>query len=252
MKRLIFGILLAMVSLTMQGQVCFRVDYTETSYARGPLYQYAHRYLNSGQVITEDATVYTLQNVCMLDEHPDMQPEAPEEGASVVTIAPQAHLSEDAILAGSTMKMAECVAKQIYRLREARVNTLSGEVDHVPADGMAMQLVLNTLNDEEEQLTALFVGTTTTTEHTTYIVCDSLADGKNIILRFSKTAGPVNKDDLSGEPVRVNLMVEREKVMVNDENRKKNTPPTYILVDKAKKYTVIYNHKTLYEKTIRP
>lgn len=251
MKRLIFGILLAMVSLTMQGQVCFRVDYTETTYSRGPLYQYAHRYLNAGQVITEDATVFTLKNVYMVDERPEVLPAIPAGEPSVV-IAPQAHLSEDAILAGSTMKMAECVAKQIYRLREARVNTLAGEVDHVPADGMAMQLVLNTLNDEEEKLTALFVGTTTTTEHTTYIVCDSLADGKNIFLRFSKTAGPVDKDDLSGEPVRVNLMVEREKVAVNEENRKKNTPPTYILVDKAKTYTVIYNHKTIYEKTIRP
>ena len=120
MKRLFFGILLAMVSLTMQGQVCLRVDYKEITTERGPLYQYAHRYLNAGQVITEDGTVYVLENVCIVAEKPEMEPIAPVEGQQEKTVARQAPLSEDAILAGSTMKMAECVAKQIYRLREGR------------------------------------------------------------------------------------------------------------------------------------
>lgn len=250
MKRLFFGILLAMVSLMMQGQVCLRVDYKEITTERGPLYQYAHRYLNAGQVITEDGTVYVLENVCIVAEKPEMEPVAPVEGQQEKTVARQAPLSEDAILAGSTMKMAECVAKQIYRLREARVNTLSGETDHMPADGMSMQLVLTTLNEEEEKLTALFVGTTTVTEHSLYIVCDSLQEGKNVALRFSKIAGPVDKDDLSGEPIRVELKVEKERQQVIDENAKKKTPPTYIEVEKKRTYSIIYNHKTLYEKTL--
>ena len=250
MKRLFFGILLAMMSLTMQGQVCLRVDYKEITTERGPLYQYAHRYLNAGQVITEDGTVYVLENVCIVAEKPEMEPVAPVEGQQEKTVARQAPLSEDAILAGSTMKMAECVAKQIYRLREARVNTLSGETDHIPADGMSMQLVLTTLNEEEEKLTALFVGTTTVTEHSLYIVCDSLQEGKNVALRFSKIAGPVDKDDLSGEPIRVELKVEKERQQVIDENAKKKTPPTYIEVEKKRTYSIIYNHKTLYEKTL--
>jgi hypothetical protein len=150
------------------------------------------------------------------------------------------------------MKMAECVAKQIYRLREARVNILSGEAEHMPADGRSMQLVLRTLDDEEQALTALFVGKTHVTEHTAYIVCDSLQEGKNIAFRFSKIAGPVDKDDLSGEPVRMELTVDKQQQVVPTESKKKNAEPTYIWVEKSRSYTIIYNHKTLYEKTLRP
>lgn len=249
-KRIIGLVVLLMAGMSAWAQVCLRVDYKEITTERGPLYQYAHRYLNAGQVITEDGTVYVLENVCIVAEKPEMEPVAPVEGQQEKTVARQAPLSEDAILAGSTMKMAECVAKQIYRLREARVNTLSGETDHMPADGMSMQLVLTTLNEEEEKLTALFVGTTTVTEHSLYIVCDSLQEGKNVALRFSKIAGPVDKDDLSGEPIRVELKVEKERQQVIDENAKKKTPPTYIEVEKKRTYSIIYNHKTLYEKTL--
>lgn len=249
-KRIIGLVVLLMAGMSAWAQVCLRVDYKEITTERGPLYQYAHRYLNAGQVITEDGTVYVLENVCIVAEKPEMEPVAPVEGQQEKTVARQAPLSEDAILAGSTMKMAECVAKQIYRLREARVNTLSGETDHMPADGMSMQLVLTTLNEEEEKLTALFVGTTTVTEHSLYIVCDSLQEGKNVALRFSKIAGPVDKDDLSGEPIRVELKVEKERQQVIDENAKKKTPPTYIEVEKKRTYSINYNHKTLYEKTL--
>ena len=115
-----------------------------------------------------------------------------------------------------------------------------------------MQLGLRTLDDEEQALTALFVGKTHVTEHTAYIVCDSLQEGKNIAFRFSKIAGPVDKDDLSGEPVRMELTVEKQQQVVPTESKKKNAEPTYIWVEKSRSYTIIYNHKTLYEKTLRP
>lgn len=233
-------------------QVCLRVDYKEITTERGSLYQYAHRYLNAKEVVTEDGTVFVLENVYIVAERPNEVPQATADGHSVTTVATQTHLTEDAILAASTMKMAECVAKQIYRLREARVNILSGEAEHMPADGRSMQLVLRTLNDEEEALTALFVGKTRVTEHTAYIVCDSLEEGKNVAFRFSKIAGPVDKDDLSGEPVRVELQIAKQQQAVPTESKKKNAEPTYIWVETSRSYTIIYNHKTLYETTLRP
>lgn len=252
MNRIIGLAVLLMAGMSAWAQVCIRVDYKEIRTERGPLYQYAHRYLNAKDLITEDGTVFVLENVCIVPERPEALPEEPVEGQRVTTVSRQVHLSEDAILAASTMKMAENVAKQIYRLREARVNVLSGETEHMPADGMSMQLVLNTLNEEEEALTAQFVGRTVVTEHCAYIVCDSLNEGKNIALRFSKIAGPVDKDDLSGEAVRLDLFVTREKQAVPSEGKKKNAEPTYVWVETSRSYTISYNHKTLYEKTIRP
>ena len=61
---------------------------------------------------------------------------------------------------------AKAIAKQIYRIRESRVYLLGGEVEHAPADGKAMQLVLDELKEEEQKLVSLFTGRITTrTEH---------------------------------------------------------------------------------------
>ena len=64
-------------------------------------------------------------------------------------------LLEEQFMAGSVAKMAEGAAKQIYRIRETRLNILAGDVEHVPADGKAMELVLNELNKQEQALVAL-------------------------------------------------------------------------------------------------
>ena len=39
-------------------------------------------------------------------------------------------------MAGSTAKMAEGAAFQIYAIRESRLSLLSGELEHLPADGL--------------------------------------------------------------------------------------------------------------------
>ena len=69
-------------------------------------------------------------------------------------------LLEEQFLASSVAKMAEGAAKQIYRIREMRLNLLASEVEHVPADGEAMKLVLEELNNREQALAELFVGKT--------------------------------------------------------------------------------------------
>ena len=66
-------------------------------------------------------------------------------------------LLEEQFMAGSVAKMAEGAAKQIYRLRETRLNLLAGDMEHVPADGVAMQLVLDELNKQEQALVELFL-----------------------------------------------------------------------------------------------
>lgn len=45
-------------------------------------------------------------------------------------------------MAGSTARQAEVAAKQIYRIRESRLNILTGEADNLPPDGEAMKLVI--------------------------------------------------------------------------------------------------------------
>ncbi len=67
-------------------------------------------------------------------------------------------LTEEQLLANSTAKMAENAAKQIYRIRESRLNLLAGENDNVPADGESLKLMLKNLDKSERTLMQLFTG----------------------------------------------------------------------------------------------
>ena len=94
-------------------------------------------------------------------------------------------LLEEQFIAGTTAKMAEGAAKQIYRIREMRLNLLAGEVEHVPADGKAMELVLAELSQREEELVALFVGTRCV-EHKTHTLhyAPEKTVKKEVVCRF--------------------------------------------------------------------
>ena len=69
-----------------------------------------------------------------------------------------APLPEEVLKAATPEAQAFEVAKQIFRIRETRMYLLSGEVEHAPADGTAMRLVLDELEKQEQALTELFIG----------------------------------------------------------------------------------------------
>ena len=116
-------------------------------------------------------------------------------------------LLEEQLIANSTAKMAENTAKQIYRIRESRLNLLSGDVEHLPCDGLSMQLVLEELNAQEEALTRLFVGQRSVTKHRKsirFVPTGSVED--DVLFRFSLFSGVVGKDDMSGNPYYLSLV----------------------------------------------
>lgn len=123
-------------------------------------------------------------------------------------------LLEEQFMAGSVAKMAEGAAKQIYRIRETRLNILAGDVEHVPADGKAMELVLNELNKQEQALVALFVGTTKVTRHTHTLLYTPAESVENeVVCRLSAHNGIVDKNDLSGEPLYLSLEAKKQTLL---------------------------------------
>ena len=145
---------------------------------------------------------------------------------------------------GTTAKMAEGAAKQIYRIREMRLNLLAGEVEHVPADGMAMQLVLDELNKREAELISLFVGTTTISSglHTIHYTPQRSAK-QEILCRFSQHTGVVDSNDLSGTPIYITLNTTKPTVEESEVPSSK-TPllsPIYYNLPAHTKIMVEYN-----------
>jgi hypothetical protein len=122
-------------------------------------------------------------------------------------------LLEEQFIVSSVAKMAEGAAKQIYRIRETRLNLLAGEVEHVPADGEAMKLVLEELEHQEQLLTELFVGRKSITHKThtfSYVPTDNTEN--EIICRFSVHSGVVATDDLSGEPIYLSVQAKKQEL----------------------------------------
>lgn len=244
----------AVVYYMPKNELSITVEYDVIEEEPGVFYQYARRYLGTEDVITENKTTCELtaiktdllsmadteraykivatqgskEQVLSLTEDgrllgfniakpacktEKIDPSVLESESSSAVLMP---LLEEHFMAGSISKMAEGAAKQIYRIRETRINMLAGEVEHVPADGKAMQLVLEELAKQEQILTELFVGKTTVTHKSEKVVYhpeESIDD--ELLCRFSTHTGVVDADDLSGEPIYINVVAHKQAQGMN-------------------------------------
>ena len=151
-------------------------------------------------------------------------------------------------MASSTAKMAEGAAKLIYRIREMRLNLLAGDVEKYPADGDALKRVLNEMDKREQELTALFIGRRTVTHHIHHVTYTPAANGKNtdkILLRFSKHFGVVANDDLSGEPVNIQINKAAHQLVTPDKPAKSGAPTLYYNLPAGSKLTVTYGEQVM-------
>lgn len=125
--------------------------------------------------------------------------------------------------AGSVNKQAEVAASHLYELRERLLGVVTGEVEQMPKDGEAMCLVLDQLKAEERRTLRLFMGDTTqrTITHTLRISPDGNDIQSRILFRFSPDWGIVDGDDLSGDPVLLNLKVIERAPELSEKERKK-------------------------------
>lgn len=132
------------------------------------------------------------------------QPKVLEKAISKAEVSK--YLNRDMLQAGSTAKMAELVAREIYDIRESRDALLRGEADNTPKDGKQLQIMLDGLDRQQLVLNSLFAGTTEVTE-LTYALDVVPADetDKLLLFRFSKWTGLVDADDMSGAPFYISI-----------------------------------------------
>ena len=149
---------------------------------------------------------------------------------------PRQFMSEDILAAGSTAKMAELTAREIYDLRENKNLLIKGQADFMPHDGAQMKLMLERLDQQDKALTSLFSGTTV--KDTTETILTIIPDGninKQVLFRLSQRRGLVDADDLSGEPYYVTVEDLKTVPPVNQEMaaKKKKQPESGIYVNVA-------------------
>ena len=127
-------------------------------------------------------------------------------------VNPRQYMSEEILSCGSTAKMAELTAHEIYDLRENRTMLIKGQADFMPQDGRQMQIMLDELDRQDRSLTSLFLGVTRrdTTEHVLWVVPDTTmvrsgGTSRQVLFRLSQIHGLVEPDDLSGAPYYISI-----------------------------------------------
>lgn len=216
----------------------------KSTYQRGDFYPYAQSYLGVDNPVTENKILFTLEDVSVknkgiadksnsfmvqfqpktfepyvylredgviLTVNADPAPEVSEETVlpqgSKPAENPRRFLSQETLMAGSVAKQAELVARQIFDLRRSRTDILTGEAESMPPDGNAYKVVMDQIELQERALTELFVGSVQTEYFVrTYTVVPDTGDiDKMVVARFSEKLGPVDADNLAGEPLYFSL-----------------------------------------------
>ena len=251
----------AMVYYMPKNELAITLHYTVVDEEPGIFYQYAKRYLGAKQVITESKRSCVLTHVSTelltsadtkraykitagqgikeqlislsddgrllgynvaIEEATESQLFSGKAESYSIENEVLMPLLEEQFVASSTAKMAEGAAKLIYRIRETRLNLLAGEVEHVPADGKSMELVLAELEKQEQALVELFVGkkkVSSGSKTLRYKPEECVYDA--VLCRFSLHSGVVDANDLSGEPLYISVDATQEMVQpLVEENSK--------------------------------
>ena len=228
-------------------RTAFRVTVTceKTTTRPGDFHKYADRYLRLPDVPTEESVTWSLKDItlepygkpdkakaysikikskttaplvglsrdgillsinCDADETflPDLP--KPEKGAAPEN--PRSYMTQEILAAGSTAKMAELCAQEIYDIRDSKNALVRGEADNTPKDGAQLKLMLDQLDRQAAVLESLFSGTRQTDTEVFSLFYDPQQEtDRDILFRFSRKLGVVDADNLAGEPVSIALKV---------------------------------------------
>lgn len=133
-------------------------------------------------------------------------PALPQGTPAQKPLNPQQYMNQEMLSAGSTAKLAELCAQEIYDIRESRNALIRGEADNTPKDGEQLRLMLEQLDNQDRALTQLFCGhTQTSTEVFGLNYLPTKETERDILFRFSQFSGVVDREDLSGQPVYISV-----------------------------------------------
>ena len=128
-----------------------------------------------------------------------------------VAVNPRQFMNEEILAAGSTAKMAQLTAQEIYDIRDSRNQLIKGQADFMPKDAEQMRMMLGQLEQQDKALTSLFAGTVVRdTVEEMFVVRPATELAMVPLFRFSHHFGIVDTDDLSGSPyyIRVQNLTE--------------------------------------------
>lgn len=200
-------------------------------------------------VLTDDGILLAI-NAQVKQAQKPVPFKAAQRSASV---NPRKFMSEEILAAGSTAKMAELTAREIYDLRENRNMLIKGQADFMPHDGAQMKIMMDQIETQDRALTQLFQGTTIadTTETILYVKPDG-SFPRQVLFRLSQKLGIVDADDLSGTPYYISIEDLNTVPATDEEAAKAKKKPTesgvYVNVPGKMRSTIFRGNEVLSSK----
>lgn len=126
------------------------------------------------------------------------------------------YVDMDYVSAQNSMRQAEMVANSLMDVRDSYLSLTRGTADNQPSDGRQLELMLNSLRDQESALTRAFAGSVTVEEFTRQYTYIPEEEGEDVLLRLSDFEGFVDPEDFSGAPVYIKTEVLMEGALPLD------------------------------------
>ena len=230
----------------------------KTTYQPGEFAAYAQRYMKKNDVQLESSTTYRLIDTKMatfalpdtakrytlsLDKRYSISEVARTDNGILLAINaegkniekpakfvaapkpkplnPKDYMNEDILTAGSTAKMAQLIAQEIYDIRDSRNQLQRGQAEFMPKDGQQLQIMMAGLDTQERALRQVFEGVTErdTTELTLEFIPTEPVE-RQLLFRFSRHFGLVDADDLSGTPYYISIATEAKPQQPEEPKKK--------------------------------
>ncbi|MDE6478919.1 MAG: DUF4831 family protein [Muribaculaceae bacterium] len=163
-------------------------------------------------------------------------------------------VDEDFVASKSSAKQAQLLAESLMEVREAKLALTRGTADAMPADGKQMELMLASLGQQEAALNAAFTGSVTSETVTRKFTFIPEGDSKDILFRMSDFAGFVDADDLSGDPVYIQVETLNQATLpVDAKGEAKKLPKNAVIynIPGSAQVTISSLDKKLFEKEIQ-
>lgn len=179
------------------------------------------------------------------------QPVKEKKKIHIPNVDPRNFLTEEILMANSSAKMAELIAKEIYSIRESKNTLLRGEAENMPQDGAQLKIMIDNLTMQEKAMTEMFSGTTKTESETVVIRLTPEEMKNNVIARFSKKLGIVDSNNLAGEPFYLTITnLETPQIPNIVDEKKKELDGVVYNVPGRGHISLMFNHKKLFEEEL--
>ena len=188
--------------------------YGEADKAKGYAVEFNPKSVAANIALADDGTLLAINAAPRRTEAPKPFRPAPRRPQP----NPRSYLSEEVLAAGSTAKMAELAAHEIYEIRDSKDYLNRGEADYMPKDGEQLRIMLANLDRQDRALTQLFTGSEVKdTMEYVLTICPQRGMGRQVLFRLSGKLGLVDADDLSGVPYYITVTDEQNLPEVSPE-----------------------------------